>query len=103
MNDFLMAAASATDAAPDSAALEALEDAGLGATAHEQAEAEVPSSSERTSFAREGGPLDSIIPAGTDSSGADQPSAAEVSPLVKTVLTANPNRTKASIRQEVDR
>ena len=81
MNDFLMAAASATDA---------------------QAEAEVPSSSERTLLAGEGGPLDSIIPVGTDSSGAEQPPAAVVSPVVKTVLTANPNRTKAPIRQEVD-
>lgn len=82
MNDFLMAAASATDA---------------------QAEAEVPSSSERTLLAGEGGPLDSIIPVGTDSFGAEQPPAALGSPSVKTVLTANPNRTKAPIRQEVDR
>ena len=68
MNDFLMAAASATAGA--------------------QAEAEVPSSSERTSLAGEGGPLDSIIPAGTDNFG--------------TKPTANPNRTKAT-RQEVNR
>ncbi|MFD9704071.1 hypothetical protein [Lentzea sp. NPDC059081] len=102
MNDFLMAAASATADAPDPAALDALEDAGLG-EALARAEAEVPSPSERTSPAREGGPLESIIPAGTDSSGAGQPPAAPVSPTVKTVLTANPNRTKAPIRQEADR
>ena len=89
MNDFLMAAASATT---DS-----------------QAEAEVPSSSEHTLLTAEGGPLDSIIPAGTDSSGAEQPAPALVSPSVKsvptgkTVLTANPNRTKAPTRQEVNR
>ncbi|WP_156213055.1 hypothetical protein [Lentzea aerocolonigenes] len=68
MNDFLMAAASATTNA--------------------QAEAEVPSSSERTLLAGEGGPLDSIIPAGTDNFGRSG--------------LANPNRTKAP-RQEVDR
>lgn len=78
MNDFLMAAASATTDA--------------------QAEAEVPSSSERTLLTGEGGPLDSIIPGDTDNSGP-----AEVTPVVKTVLTANPNRTKAPTRQEVDR
>ncbi|MFD5830057.1 hypothetical protein [Lentzea sp. NPDC060358] len=99
MNDFLMAAASATADAPDPAALEALDDAGLGEAAH--ARAEVPPASERTSPAREGGPLASIIPAGTDNFGPEQPSAA-VPPVVKTVLTANPNRTKAP-RQEVDR
>ncbi|MFC3894675.1 hypothetical protein ACFOWZ_24605 [Lentzea rhizosphaerae] len=93
MNDFLMAAASATAGAPDTAALEALENAGLGA-ALAQAEAEVPSSSEQTSLTGQGGPLDSIVPAGTDNSGA---------PAMKPVLTANPNRTKAPIRQEVNR
>ena len=36
------------------------------------APAGVPSSCERTSLAREGGPLDSIIPAGTDNFGAQQ-------------------------------
>ncbi|MDT7788114.1 MAG: hypothetical protein QOF58_6533 [Pseudonocardiales bacterium] len=51
MNDFLMAAASAT----------------VGA----QAEAEVPSSSEHTLLAGEGGPLDSIIPARSDNFGAE--------------------------------
>jgi hypothetical protein len=81
VNDFLMAAASAT--------------------ADAQAEAEVPSSSERTPPAGSGGPLNSIIPAGTDSFGAEQRPEA-VSPVVKTLLTANPNRTKAPIRQEVD-
>lgn len=49
MNDFLMAAASATVDA--------------------QADAGVPSSCARTSLAPEGGPLDSIIPAGTDNFG----------------------------------
>lgn len=83
MNDFLMAAACATTDA--------------------QAEAEVPSPSERTLLAGSGGPLDLIIPAGTDSFGAEQPPPAAVSPTVKTVLTANPNRTKAPTRQEVDR
>jgi hypothetical protein len=65
VNDFLMAAASAT---------------------------------ERTLLAGEGGPLDSIIPGDTDNFGP-----AEAMPLVRTVLTANPNRTKAPISQEVDR
>lgn len=51
MNDFLMAAASATTDA--------------------QAEAEVPSSSEQTLLAGVGGPLDSIIPAGSDIFGAE--------------------------------
>jgi hypothetical protein len=51
VNDFLMAAASATAGA--------------------QAEAEVPSSSAQTLLAGEGGPLDSIIPAGTDNFGAE--------------------------------
>ena len=51
MNDFLMAAASATAGA--------------------QAEAEVPSSSAQTLLAGEGGPLDSIIPVGTDNFGAE--------------------------------
>ncbi|GAB2845127.1 hypothetical protein JOD27_006792 [Lentzea nigeriaca] len=51
MNDFLMAAASATAGA--------------------QAEAEVPSSSEHTLLAGEGGPLDSIIPVDTDNFGAE--------------------------------
>lgn len=78
MNDFLMAAASAT--------------------AETHAEAEVPPSSERTLLAGEGGPLDSIIPGDTDNSGPAEPM-----PLVRTVLTANPNRTRAPIRQEVDR
>lgn len=83
MNDFLMAAASATTGA--------------------QAEAEVPPSSEQTLLAGEGGPLDSIIPVGTDSFGAAELAPASVSPTVKTVLTANPNRTKAPARQEVNR
>jgi hypothetical protein len=69
VNDFLMAAASAT--------------------ADAQTEAEVPSSSEQTLLAGEGGPLDSIIPASTDIFGGK--------------LTANPNRTKAPTRQEVNR
>ncbi|MGI5505819.1 hypothetical protein [Lentzea sp. CA-135723] len=76
MNDFLMAAASAT--------------------AETHAEAEVPSSSERTLLAGEGGPLDSIIPGDTDNFGP-----AEDMPLVRTVLTANPNRTKAPAPKEV--
>lgn len=83
MNDFLMAAASATTDA--------------------QAEAEVPSSSEQTLLAGVGGPLDSIIPAGTDNSGPAEHAPASVSPTAKTVLTANPNRTKAPARQEVNR
>lgn len=97
MNDFLMAAASATADAPDPTALEALEEAGLGA-ALAQAGAGVPSSSERTSLTGEGGPLDSIIPAGTDNFGP-----ADATPAVEAVLTANPNRTKAPNRQEVNR
>ncbi|HEX7306563.1 hypothetical protein [Lentzea sp.] len=62
MNDFLKAAASATADAPDPAALEALEEAGLGVA-------------------------DEI---------AEQP------PVIRTVMTANPNRTKAP-RLEVNR
>jgi hypothetical protein len=81
VNDFLMAAASATAGA--------------------QAEAEVPSSSEQTLLAGVGGPLDSIIPAGTDSSGAEKKAPAQVSRTAKP--TANPNRTKAPTRQEVNR
>jgi len=96
VNDFLKAAASATADAPDPASLDVLADAGLGA-ALADAGAEVPPKSEHTSLTREGGPLESIIPAGTDNFGpADAPSA------IRTVLTANPNRTKAP-RQEVDR
>jgi hypothetical protein len=83
VNDFLMAAASATTGA--------------------QAEAEVPSSSEQRLLAGEGGPLDSIVPVGTDSSGPAEHAPARVSPTVKPVLTANPNRTKAPARQEVNR
>jgi hypothetical protein len=82
VNDFLMAAASATTDA--------------------QAEAEVPSSSEQTLLIGPGGPLDSIIPADTDSFGAEQQPPAVGSPTAKPVLTANPPRTKAT-RQEVNR
>ncbi|MDX3655773.1 hypothetical protein PV646_00520 [Streptomyces sp. ID05-26A] len=62
MNDFLMAAASATADAPSPTAIEVLADAGLDVT-------------------------DEIA----------------VTPAFAPVRTANPNRTKAPIRQEVDR
>ncbi|WP_330273507.1 hypothetical protein OG205_43075 [Lentzea sp. NBC_00516] len=62
MNDFLMAAASATADAPNPAAVEVLAEAGLDVT-------------------------DEIA----------------ATPAFTPVRTANPNRTKAPIRQEVDR
>jgi hypothetical protein len=76
--------------------------AAASATTDAQAEAEVPPSSEQTLLAGVGGPLDSIIPADTDSFGAEHQLPAAGSPTVKSVLTANPNRTKAT-RQEVNR
>jgi hypothetical protein len=68
VNDFLMAAASATAGAHDTGTLEVLAEAGLDVA----------------------GEI------------ADQ-APADAAPAVRTVLTANPNRTKAPTRQEVNR
>jgi hypothetical protein len=70
VNDFLMAAASATAGAPDSAALGVLAEAGLDVA-------------------------DEIVATRDDEARGER--------TVKTVLTANPNRTKAPARQEVNR
>lgn len=58
------ALAGASVPAPGGAAAQTVAGAGTHAPAG------VPSSSERTSLSRAGGPLDSIIPAGTDNFGA---------------------------------
>jgi hypothetical protein len=72
----------------------------------EQALAGVPSPSEHTPPTGQGGPQDSFSqPAPTVSAGQrrERTVHASASLTAKTVLTANPNRTKAPTRQEVNR
>ena len=72
----------------------------------EQAYAGVPSSGEHTPPTGQGGPQDSFSqPALTISVGQrrERTVHASASLMAKTVLTANPNRTKAPTRQEVNR
>lgn len=70
------------------------------------APAGVPSAPAHTPPTAQGGPLDSFsqaAPTIPDRARRERTVHDNVSRTVKTVLTANPNRTKAPIRQEVNR